>query len=94
MSNRTSALAGTPASLELRRTALDVRSSGARRMPAVSIVQRVLGEFAEMRGFSPTLAQAARLFGMTIDECDRVLRSLVHDGSLTCGDDGRYRLAD
>jgi len=94
MSNHSPALAGTAASLDRGRTALGVRSSGTRRMPAVSIVQRVLAEFAEMRGFSPTLAQAARLFGMTIDECDPVLRSLVQDGSLTCGDDGRYRLAD
>jgi len=61
---------------------------------AVAVVERVRGEFAEMRGFSPTLAQAARLFGLTIDECDRVLRSLVQDGSLRRGDDGRYRLAD
>jgi hypothetical protein len=60
---------------------------------ALSIAERVRGEFAEMRGFSPTLAQAARLFGMTIDECERVLRSLVQDGSLRLGGDGRYRLA-
>jgi len=57
-------------------------------------VNRVRGEFTEMRGFSPTLAQAARLFGLTRDECDRVLNLLVQDGSLTRGEDGRYRLVE
>ena len=94
MPNPTSALAGTPASRDIRRTPLSVRTTGSGRAVAVAVVERVRGEFAEMRGFSPTLAQAARLFGLTIDECDRVLRSLVQDGSLRRGDDGRYRLAD
>jgi DNA-binding IclR family transcriptional regulator len=51
-------------------------------------------EFAEMRGFSPTLAQAARLFDLPPEECDRVLRALVQDGSLRQGKDGRYRRSD
>ena len=55
-------------------------------------VDRVRGEFAEMRGFSPTLEQAARLFGLPREECDRVLGSLVEDGSLRKCEDGRYRL--
>jgi DNA-binding IclR family transcriptional regulator len=56
-------------------------------------IDRVRDEFAEMRGFSPTLAQAARLFDLSFEECDRLLRSLVQEGSLTKGVDGRYRLA-
>ena len=55
-------------------------------------IDRVRGEFAEMRGFSPTLDQAARLFGLPREECDRVLGSLVNDGSLRKCEDGRYRL--
>jgi len=89
---RNTALTRNPASLEIRPTPLSIRSLGSRRAP-LSIVERVRGEFAEMRGFSPTLAQAARLFDLPSDECDRVLRTLVQDGSLRCGADGRYRLA-
>jgi hypothetical protein len=94
MSIHTSALADGRTSIDIKRKPLSVRSLSAGRTVAVSILERVRGEFAEMRGFSPTLAQAARLFGMTMDECDRVLRSLVQEGSLRLGEDGRYRLAD
>ena len=45
-----------------------------------------------MRGFSPTLPQAARLFNLPVEECARVLTTLVQDGSLRRGEDGRYRL--
>ena len=54
-------------------------------------LDRVRGEFAEMRGFSPTLPQAARLFNLPVEECARVLAALVQDGSLRRDDDGRYR---
>ena len=54
-------------------------------------VDRVRGEFAEMRGFSPTLPQAARLFNMPVEECARVLTKLVQEGSLHRDQDGRYR---
>ena len=89
---RTTALTRNPASLEIRPTPLSIRSLGSRRAP-LSIVERVRGEFAEMRGFSPTLAQAARLFDLSSDECASVLKALVQDGSLRYGQDGRYRLA-
>jgi DNA-binding IclR family transcriptional regulator len=63
------------------------------RLPSQArTIDRVRGEFREMRGFSPTLDQAARLFDLPRDECDRVLRSLVSDGSLRKCEDGRYRL--
>lgn len=62
-----------------------------RPTPAEASVDRVRGEFAEMRGFSPTLPQAARLFNLPIEECARVLTTLVQEGSLHHDDDGRYR---
>lgn len=91
MLNRTSALASKSTTLNVKSTPLSIRSLRPRRPVALSLVERIRAEFAEMRGFSPTLAQAARLFGMTIDECDRVLRCLVQEGSLRIGGDGRYR---
>jgi DNA-binding IclR family transcriptional regulator len=93
MAHPSSALAGRPSSFDIKRAPLSIRALRARRPAPISIVDRVRAEFAEMRGFSPTLAQAARLFGLPVEECDRVLRSLVQDGSLTRGSDGRYRLA-
>lgn len=91
MSSRASTLAGPPAA-EIERTPLSLAKLSAQRLKAA--VNRVRGEFAEMRGFSPTLAQASKLFGLTRDECDRVLKLLVQDGSLTRGEDGRYRLVE
>jgi DNA-binding IclR family transcriptional regulator len=45
-----------------------------------------------MGGFSPTLEQVARLFGLSKDEGSRILRLLVHEGVLYHGPGGRYRL--
>lgn len=56
------------------------------------LVDRVRGEFREMPGFSPTLAQAARMFAISSDECVRVLTTLVREGFLRCGPDGQYRI--
>jgi len=74
----------------VRPTPLTIRSLTTRR--ASEVVARVRGEFDEMRGFSPTLDQAARLFGLSRDECVSVLGSLVQQGFLHCTSDGRYRL--
>ena len=68
------------ASLEYHRSALS------------DVVSRVRGEFVEMRGFSPTIEQAARLFNLSVDECGRILTHLVKEGFLHCTADGRYRL--
>ena len=57
-----------------------------------TVVQRVRAEFNEMQGFSPTAAQAARLFGLAPDECTHVLGVLVRDGFLVLGSDGLYRI--
>ena len=53
---------------------------------------RVRCEFVEMRGFSPTVQQAARLFQINQDECDRLLTRLVQEGFLRQTPDGRFRL--
>jgi hypothetical protein len=53
---------------------------------------RVRCEFVEMRGFSPTVQQAARLFQINPDECGRLLRRLVQEGFLRQTPDGRFRL--
>jgi hypothetical protein len=71
---------------------LSIRSLETTR-PASDVINRVRGEFAEMRGFSPTVAQAARLFALTNDECAGVLRTLVQEGFLLRTPDGRYRLS-
>jgi hypothetical protein len=65
------------------------------RKPAAArtdITDRIRCEFVEMRGFSPTVDQAARLFQVSRDECVRVLETLVDEGFLRQTADGRYRL--
>ena len=86
-------LAGRPSSpLDIQPTALSIRTLDRRKSSAAAAVDRVRGEFKEMRGFSPTLSQAARLFGLSVEECDRVFTLLVQDGSLVRDAEGRYRL--
>ena len=59
-----------------------------------ALVERLTGEFHEMPCLRLTLAQAQRLFGLRADVCQRVLSSLVADGTLTRDTDHRYRLND
>jgi hypothetical protein len=75
-----------PTPVSMRR--LDYRNTAA---PA-QVVDRVRGEFVEMRGFSPTMEQAARLFHLTPEECQSILGNLVQEGFLRRMPDGRYRL--
>ena len=56
------------------------------------MVERVRGEFLEMPGLSPTLAQASRLFALSAGECEQVLDVLLASGFLKLGRDGQYRL--
>ena len=91
MAIRSSSLAGASSPpLDDQAQPLSIRTLD-RKRPAPPSVDRVRGEFIEMRGFSPTLPQAARLFNLPIEECARVLTALVQDGSLHQDDDGRYR---
>ena len=75
--------------LEVAPKVLSIRSLDYKRPDAVT---RVREEFSEMRGFSPTIEQAARLFDLSMDECRRVLGTLEREGFLRRTPDGRYRL--
>jgi hypothetical protein len=83
---------------QVRSSLSDVRfksiSIPATRKPAVraDVADRIRCEFVEMRGFSPTIDQAARLFQVSREECVRVLGKLVDEGFLNQTTDGRYRL--
>jgi hypothetical protein len=70
-------------SLNYRRTAV----------PALhDVADRVRCEFVEMRGFSPTVEQAARLFQLNAEDCRDILKRLVDEGFLRHTPDGRFRL--
>jgi hypothetical protein len=60
--------------------------------PRSDVETRVRCEFFEMRGFSPTVDQAARLFQLNRDECGQILARLVKEGFLRQTPDGRFRL--
>ena len=81
-----------PAVVDLTPKQLTMRSLDYRQTPSPEVINRVRGEFVEMRGFSPTVEQAARLFALTTEECGRILRNLEREGFLLRTPDGRYRL--
>ncbi|MDQ3171764.1 MAG: hypothetical protein M3Q55_16640 [Acidobacteriota bacterium] len=55
----------------------------------------VMSEFNEMPGMRLTLPQAARLWALSLDDCERVMSDLVRAGFLTLDGHARYgRLAD
>jgi hypothetical protein len=56
------------------------------------LVERVRREFSDMRGLSPTLPQARRLFHLGELECDGIFAQLLHEGFLDLCADERYRL--
>lgn len=57
-----------------------------------TLVRRIRSEFEEMPGLSLTPAQATRLFGISPEECSRVLQRLVDDGFVCLKSHGRYAL--
>jgi hypothetical protein len=57
-----------------------------------ALVRRIHSEFEEMPGLSLTLAQAARLFGVSLDAGSRILRRLTDERRLRVRSDGRYML--
>jgi hypothetical protein len=63
-----------------------------RKLARTDVTDRIRCEFVEMRGFSPTVDQAARLFQVSREECMQVLKKLVDEGFLRYTPDGRYRL--
>jgi hypothetical protein len=56
-----------------------------------ALVQRVACEFREIPGLCVTLEQAARLFGLPTEECQRVLSQLVDAEVLQCAGN-HYRI--
>jgi len=67
--------------------------SAARRGHAdQKLVERVRREFCDMRGFSPTIAQAKRLFHLANDECLEIFQQLLQEGFVMLCSDNRYRL--
>jgi hypothetical protein len=79
-------------SLDLTPRTLSIRPREYRCPLPAEVVERVHSEFVEMRGFSPTLAQAARLFDLPAEDCDLIFGRLVQDGFLRRTPDGRYHL--
>ena len=55
-----------------------------------ALITRVRGEFLEMPGLRLAPAQAARLWAIDRDTCDRVLQSLVRMGFLWQTRDGSF----
>jgi len=75
--------------------ALPLSASSYRRQKSAllgEVIDRVRCEFVEMRGFSPTVEQAARLFQINRDDCTLILKGLVDEGFLKQTPDGRFRL--
>jgi hypothetical protein len=64
-----------------------VRSSADQKL-----VERVRREFSDMRGLSPTIAQARRLFHLADEECLGIFAQLLQEGFLHLCADDRYRL--
>ena len=56
------------------------------------LVERVRREFSDMRGLSPTMLQAQRLFHLGDQECCEIFAQLLQEGFLDLCADQRYRL--
>jgi hypothetical protein len=54
------------------------------------LLDRIRGEFLEMKGLSLSAPEAARLLGVPQPVCLRILQSLIEEGSLRMTQDGRY----
>lgn len=78
--------------LDIAPRPLSISTLNYRRPAAPDVEARVRCEFVEMRGFSPTVQQAARLFQLNQDECGQLLTRLVREGFLRQTPDGRFRL--
>ena len=81
-----------PSLADIQFRALPMPAKPRKPLSRGDVKDRIRCEFVEMRGFSPTVDQAARLFQVSRDECVRVLNNLVDEGFLKQTSDGRYRL--
>jgi hypothetical protein len=59
-----------------------------------ALLARVAAEFQEMPCLRLTGGQARRLFDLRSDVCQRVLSTLIREGTLVCDTEQRYRLND
>lgn len=57
------------------------------------LLDGVRAEFTAMPSLRLTCAQVRRLFGLRVDICERVLTTLVDDGTLVRGTDARFSIA-
>jgi hypothetical protein len=55
-----------------------------------NVADRVMADYREMPGLCVTVAQGARLWGLSFIECEQVLAMLVADGHLYHDDNGLY----
>ena len=90
--------------MSAQRSALDLTALlepcapvGSRPGPALAaanpaLAARVRGEYVEMPGLRLTVAQAARLFGVSPDVAHAVLDDLRRASVLTCSNRGTYSL--
>jgi hypothetical protein len=69
-----------------------LRRSPARQPADQKLVERVRREFSDMRGLSPTMAQARRLFHLGNQESHEIFAQLRQEGFLDLCRDERYRL--
>ena len=69
-----------------------LRRPAASRPADQKLVERVRREFSDMRGLSPTLAQARRLFHLADQECYEIFAQLLQEEFLELCADERYRL--
>jgi len=74
-----------------------LRVRALRRPPAFrpadqKLVERVRREFSDLRGLSPTVPQAQRLFHLGDQECCEIFLQLLQEGFLDLCADKRYRL--
>ena len=78
-------------SLDVPLRNISIRPGDVRSSRPSTLKDRVRGECTEMRGFSPTVEQASRLFDLPKDDCRSILSSLVDEGFLHRTPEGRYR---
>ena len=71
---------------------LRITRTPARKPADQKLVERVRREFSDMRGLSPTLAQARRLFHLADEECLEIFAQLLQEEFLDLCADDRYRL--
>src|SRR5688572_27597732 len=77
-----------PSLSDVRFKAISMPAAPRRPSLRGDVADRIRCEFVEMRGFSPTIDQAARLFQASRAECLRVLTKRVDEGFFNGTQDG------